>query len=360
MGVVHRDVKPSNILVVGERALLTDFGLAKRVSGRTGTQSELLGGTLEYAAPEQLEGKPVDARTDVYSLGSSMLFVLTGRAPGIGHLWGENELPSLPPALEAVLARARARDPSERYASTGELARAALAAAKGGGMVVPARGPAQPAGQTRLRARPVPLPPPPPEPEPEPAGVWQRWRLPILALSGGILLGLAGVAGALVTRDEPPKPTPTPAPSPTPTVVITPTPSPTPTEAPTETPTPEPTPTEDPVSDEQRRVERAVARHWRAIENGNYEAAYDRFAPELQQDNGRARWIAAQRRDGREAVELEVEPEVTSDTRATARVVFLRTRAEGSGCNNWSGTYVLRKIDGAWRISEADLERREC
>src|SRR3954452_17224576 len=81
MGVVHRDVKPSNILVVADRALLTDFGLAKQLTGSPAGHSELFGGTLEYAAPEQMEGKEVDARTDVYALASAALFALTGRAP---------------------------------------------------------------------------------------------------------------------------------------------------------------------------------------------------------------------------------------------------------------------------------------
>src|SRR4051794_22558232 len=127
MGVVHRDVKPGNILVVGDRALLTDFGLAKQLSATPRGQSELIGGTLEYAAPEQMEGKDVDARSDVYSLGSVFLYMLTGRTPGIGHLWGDQpagDIP-LPPTIEAVIARARARDPQDRYASAGETARAA-------------------------------------------------------------------------------------------------------------------------------------------------------------------------------------------------------------------------------------------
>ena len=96
MGVVHRDVKPSNILVVGDRALLTDFGLAKQLTDRPTGQSELVGGTLEYAAPEQMEGKDVDPRTDVYSLGCVFLFMLTGRTPGIGHLWGDKPADDVP------------------------------------------------------------------------------------------------------------------------------------------------------------------------------------------------------------------------------------------------------------------------
>ena len=88
--------------------------------------------------------------------------------------------------------------------------------------------------------------------------------------------------------------------------------------------------------------------------------AYDRFAPELQGQNARARWIAAMERDGLRTVALEVEPEVLSDTRATARVVRLRTNASRTGCNDWSGTYELRKVGNTWRISKADLDRSDC
>ena len=65
-------------------------------------------------------------------------------------------------------------------------------------------------------------------------------------------------------------------------------------------------------------------------------------------------------RDGLRTVALEVEPEVLSDTRATARVVRLRTNASRTGCNDWSGTYELRKIGDTWRISKADLERSDA
>src|SRR4051794_40401505 len=278
MGVVHRDVKPSNILVVGERALLTDFGLAKQLTAGPGGQSELLGGTLEYAAPEQLEGHPVDARTDVYSLGCVLLHMLTGCAPGIGHLWGDSSGPSVPPELDAVIARARARDPERRYGSAREFARTAEGALRAAprerayepptedtaplGRTYESPGPYRPAGETRLRPRRPPAFPPPPAPVRAAEDPWRRRRPWLLALAGVLALALAAGAGALVARGRSePTPTPTPRPSPAPTVATaTPTASPEPTQTPVETPTPAPTETPPPVSPAARRVEQAVRR----------------------------------------------------------------------------------------------------
>jgi serine/threonine protein kinase len=81
-GLVHRDVKPANVLVEGERAWLTDFGLTKFVrSDSTQTAAGTLIGTFDYTAPEQLNELPVDARTDVYSLGCLLYQALTGSVP---------------------------------------------------------------------------------------------------------------------------------------------------------------------------------------------------------------------------------------------------------------------------------------
>ena len=393
MGVVHRDVKPSNILVVGDRALLTDFGLAKQLTDRPTGQSELVGGTLEYAAPEQMEGKDVDPRTDVYSLGCVFLFMLTGRTPGIGHLWGDkpaDDVP-LPPEIEAVIARARSRDLDARFPSAGACARAALDAARRVASAqtrpstapnrrpttatVPDRtvatealepSPSRPVvdheagsgGETRLRPRRPPAAPPPDEDEPP--GRMERWRPWLIALAAVLLLGLAGLAGALVARGgDDPAPTPTATPTATPTPSPTPTETPIPTPSPTETPTPEPTAVPD-VSAE-RAVERAVLRHWRAIETGNYDLAYDRLAPDLQKAfQGRTRWIRAIRRDGLYSVDIAVEPTLTTEKTATARVVRMRTRAARTGCKDWSGTYTLRKVNDAWRISKAGVKSRKC
>ena len=150
-GLVHRDVKPSNVLLdVGARpdgsdhVYLADFGLTRRVSEKSavGGDGHLLG-TIDYVAPEQIAGEDVDGRADVYSLGCVLYECLVGRPPFhrdselavvFAHLEVEPPSPSvqrpdLPEALDAVIARALAKDPQQRYPSCRELARAALAVA---------------------------------------------------------------------------------------------------------------------------------------------------------------------------------------------------------------------------------------
>ncbi|HUG94593.1 MAG TPA: protein kinase [Pleomorphomonadaceae bacterium] len=143
-GLVHRDVKPSNVLLPargagrGEHAYLGDFGLTKRVlseSGVTGSSAFL--GTIAYVAPEQIEGRPVDARADQYSLACLVYECLTGHRPferetDVATLYahlrdpfpsvGEAVDPNLRSELDAALARAAAKKPADRYDSCGDLA----------------------------------------------------------------------------------------------------------------------------------------------------------------------------------------------------------------------------------------------
>ena len=150
-GLVHRDVKPSNVLLdTGARpdgsdhVYLADFGLTRRVSEEAGIGDDgHLMGTIDYVAPEQIAGEEVDGRADVYSLGCVLYECLVGQPPFrrdsdlavvFAHLETESpapsaERPELPAALDAVIARALAKEPEQRYASCRELARAALAVA---------------------------------------------------------------------------------------------------------------------------------------------------------------------------------------------------------------------------------------
>jgi predicted ATPase len=150
--LVHRDVKPANVLVeTGGRVYLTDFGIAKRARSRGLTRTGFFVGTLDYAAPEQIRGEAVGAPTDVYAFGCLLFECLTGRKPFDretdvavmhAHLLDpppdvSEARPELPAALDAVLARALAKDEDARFATCRELIEAARACV-GGQLVAPA------------------------------------------------------------------------------------------------------------------------------------------------------------------------------------------------------------------------------
>lgn len=164
-GLVHRDVKPANVLLDGDHAYLTDFGLTKRVDGESSmTGADRWVGTLGYIAPEQIRSEPVDARTDVYALGCLLYFMLTGESPYrrdtdeatlFAHL---NDPPpplhmvvsGVPKELADVVDRALAKDPADRFQSAGDLGATALAAVGAGAPRperVVARGAAAPGGE---------------------------------------------------------------------------------------------------------------------------------------------------------------------------------------------------------------------
>jgi DNA-binding beta-propeller fold protein YncE len=122
-GIVHRDVKPHNILVDGDRAYLSDFGLAKAL-GESGQQSGAsVVGTAEYMSPEQWRGGAVGPAADVYSLGCVLYEALTGIAP-FARKEADTE-PEIPEGLDQVIERAAAKDPGDRYPSAGALIEAA-------------------------------------------------------------------------------------------------------------------------------------------------------------------------------------------------------------------------------------------
>jgi DNA-binding beta-propeller fold protein YncE len=122
-GIVHRDVKPHNILIEGDRAFLSDFGLAKALgeSGAPSTASVV--GTAQYMSPEQWRGSSIGPAADVYSLGCVLYEALTGIVP-YARLEDDTE-PEMPEGLAEVIKRAVSRDPADRYPTAGALIAAA-------------------------------------------------------------------------------------------------------------------------------------------------------------------------------------------------------------------------------------------
>ncbi len=147
-GLVHRDVKPGNILIATEygeeRAYLTDFGLTKSVAtGAHLTRTGYVVGTLDYVAPEQVQGESVDGRADTYALACVLYRAVTGHLPfdrpgDVAKMWAHlkdpppsaaAQSPAVSAELDAVIRRGMAKRPEERYETSGELGRAARGAA---------------------------------------------------------------------------------------------------------------------------------------------------------------------------------------------------------------------------------------
>ena len=216
-GLVHRDVKPANVLLDGgDHVYLTDFGLTRLVAAETDlTEAGRWMGTVDFSSPEQLRGVRTDARSDVYALGCVLYAALAGEppfargtVPAAMHAHLNDPIPPLDSPLEGVVRRALAKAPDDRYPSAGDLGRAAMAAARGQRVTeeerTVARGPAAPdpnahtvvlpaspgaaAGPTRV-ARPTPPTPP--------AAVRRRRRIPV-ALAVVAVLGLAAVAAIAI------------------------------------------------------------------------------------------------------------------------------------------------------------------
>jgi eukaryotic-like serine/threonine-protein kinase len=173
-GLVHRDVKPQNVLLNGDGAAkVTDFGIARSIDVKHGvTQTGTVLGTSDYIAPEQAQGQSVDAQTDVYSLGVVLYELLTGEVPFPGESFVavamrhineppppvRDKRPDVPPRVEAAVQRAMAKDPADRFASMGEFSAeldACLAELRGSETVVTRPVGAPRRGRRRSSAWPV-------------------------------------------------------------------------------------------------------------------------------------------------------------------------------------------------------------
>jgi tRNA A-37 threonylcarbamoyl transferase component Bud32 len=135
-GLVHRDVKPQNVLLGGGDAKVTDFGIARSLDVQVGlTQTGTVLGTSEYISPEQATGRQVDARTDIYSLGAVLYELLAGQPPYSGDSFVSVAMkhvndpvpsitharPDVPLRVDAALRRAMAKDPDDRFGTMDEL-----------------------------------------------------------------------------------------------------------------------------------------------------------------------------------------------------------------------------------------------
>jgi serine/threonine-protein kinase len=227
-GLIHRDVKPGNILLTpGGRTLVTDFGISRAVAEASMTVTGTTIGSVHYFSPEQAAGEPVGPASDIYALGIVVYEMLSGRRPFEGDsaagvaLKRLNEPPPplstaerpIPAPLEAVVMRALARDPEQRYpdadafsyalrnwrsnADTAAMVAPAVVAAA---VVPPPLDPVEPAPVT-----PPPVAPTPPAEPPKKDRPWWIWLLALLAI---IMLGSMGFLGARLLGDEEASPSP--------------------------------------------------------------------------------------------------------------------------------------------------------
>src|SRR6266545_253123 len=201
-GIIHRDVKPANVLISRDGdALLSDFGIAKIYEETLQLTGEgMMVGTPTYMAPEQLQGQPVDARTDIYALGVVLYQSLTGEPPFIAEtplavalMHIHNPLrppregnPAIPESLERIILRALAKNPNDRFQTADEMAEAlrhALASMSKPTTVLPAQDEKPAADNTPLIRTAPPN---------------QKTRPSVVARRPAIWLGVGGVVIAVL------------------------------------------------------------------------------------------------------------------------------------------------------------------
>ena len=244
-GLVHRDIKPANILLSEDgRVKVGDFGIAKAAESADLTQEGSFVGTAKYLAPEQVESKPVDGRTDLYSLGIVLYEMLCGRVPFEGDSSSATALarlhqdpipprrirPGIPRSLEAITMRLLARSPDARYATasdvraellsagaddraTGQDVDVTMAAPMGTGTMAPPRTASGPAVRTGsappVASGPPTGPPTGPRQQVRFAESERRWLVPtLLVILVAVALGVAGLllqrSGSLLGGDDEP------------------------------------------------------------------------------------------------------------------------------------------------------------
>ena len=220
-GFVHRDIKPGNIMLgAGDHVTLTDFGIAKAMSGTRLTQTGTLIGTPEYMSPEQVRGLPVDRRADIYSLGIVAYEMLSGQVPFSGDTASVlyKQAHELPPPIRArainvsapiagAIDRALAKDPDQRFATAGDFARALAGESPVSATPSPVAVPPRATVSTPPPARPAPA---------RPMRTWGLWAVGgvatlICALGLVAVVGLAGRNSFRQSAAVPPKPTTTSA-----------------------------------------------------------------------------------------------------------------------------------------------------
>jgi tRNA A-37 threonylcarbamoyl transferase component Bud32 len=206
-GVIHRDIKPANVMITRDgRVKLADFGVA-RIESSSLTQAGTMIGTPSYMSPEQFMGQTIDARTDIYSAGVLLYQLLTGEKPFEGSVTSvmhkvlntEPPMPSalsvsVPATLDAVVQRAMAKRPEDRFATARDFATALRAvdeADDADATKITAPAPASHPAANNL------APPPPPAAKPS--------RMPLLAGAIGVVVIAAGIAAFTLTRQPAPK-----------------------------------------------------------------------------------------------------------------------------------------------------------
>ena len=264
-GIVHRDIKPGNIMVTPEgQVKVLDFGIARTTDGVNLTQTASVLGTAPYMSPEQAMGQPADARSDIYSLGCVLYEMLTGKPPFMGDLPAavlhqhvrvapkppRALNPNVPPALDALVLQMLAKSPEDRPQTAAEV-RDRLAALETPTEATTPLAPAPPPPMRIVAQPPPPAPAPPPPTRPATpqkptsrrgSGAWVVFTVIALLLLGGavayaVTRGDSGKSSSSSSHSTPPTTHVSTTPPPSSTTASTSTSSSTPTTSSTSTST---------------------------------------------------------------------------------------------------------------------------